>query len=118
MVLAVTHRGIAGASAGYSGAWLITRDGYEDLTHRQHPKPFLGSGAAVPVAFSARRFAGPLLLATDGLLKYTSPELICDVARGEDLDQAAKGLVDLVRLRSGGLQDDVAVILCRADGRG
>src|SRR5207244_3759196 len=49
----------------------------------------------------------------DGLLKYTSDVRICGVAREADLLQAAHSMVELVRLPSGGLQDDVAVVLCR-----
>jgi PPM family protein phosphatase len=113
VVLAVTERGIAGASAGDSGAWLIRPGGYDDLTARQRAKPFLGTSAAFPVPFRSGRLRQTLLLASDGLLKYTSPERICEVALGSDLSAAAEALVDLVRSSSGTLWDDVAVILCR-----
>lgn len=59
-------------------------------------------------------FKGTLLLATDGLLKYASAKSICDTARGPDLDAVPCRLVELVRLRSGGLQDDVGIIACRS----
>ena len=59
---------------------------------------------------------GTLLVATDGLWKYAGPEAICRVVRENDLRAAAKGLVDLVRLRSGALPDDVTVALCRLPG--
>jgi PPM family protein phosphatase len=113
VVAAVTRQGIAGASVGDSGAWVITGDGYEELTASRHRKPGLGTGMAIAVPFAARRWQGTLLLASDGLLKYASDEQICDVARGVDLQSAAAELVDLVRLRSGSLPDDIAVIVCR-----
>lgn len=92
-----------------------------DLTGRQRRKPLLGSGAAVPVGFSATWTAGfsttwtpgTLLIATDGLFKYAPARRVAEIARGADLAAAAEALVEQVRLPSGGLQDDVAVVLCR-----
>jgi hypothetical protein len=54
-----------------------------------------------------------LLLASDGLLRYGRASDITRIASGPDLDAAARALVELVRLPSGTLQDDVAVVLCR-----
>lgn len=49
---------------------------------------------------------GRLVLATDGLFKYIrAADIRTCAARGVD------ALIDSVRLRSGALQDDVAVIL-------
>jgi serine/threonine protein phosphatase PrpC len=94
-----------GASAGDSGAWMVPRSGpVRDLTAHQH-RARLGSGQAHPVRFKTQ-LMGRLLLATDGLLKY---------ARADDIRTcAARGveaLIDSVRLKSGALQDDVAVVL-------
>jgi serine/threonine protein phosphatase PrpC len=116
VVAVISAAGIAGASAGDSEAWLIGPNDYHELTGCQHSKPFLGTSAAVPVPFSARRFEGTLLVASDGLFKYADPDGICAAARQESIDQAARDLVDLVRLRSGSLPDDVPVILCRVVG--
>jgi serine/threonine protein phosphatase PrpC len=113
VVAAVSPKGLVGASVGDSGAWMVRGGSYTDLTERQHRKPLLGSGGAAPVPFSAPRLEGTLLLASDGLLKYASPERICEAASGTDLEAAAERLVEMVRLRSGALQDDVSVILCR-----
>jgi serine/threonine protein phosphatase PrpC len=114
VVATVTARGVVGASVGDSGLWLVGEEGWLDLTQGQPGKPFLGTGAARPVPFAARFPLGTLLAATDGLLKYAGPEQIAALARGADLNGAARELVDLVRLRSGALQDDVAVVLCRS----
>lgn len=113
VVAAVTSDGLAGASVGDSGAWVISAGACLDLTRGQHGKPFLGSGAARPVHFAAGRLDGTLLVASDGLLKYAGRDQIIQAARQDDLQQAAESLVGLVRLGSGGLPDDTAVILCR-----
>jgi serine/threonine protein phosphatase PrpC len=115
VVLAVRGPSIVGASVGDSGAWLITEDAFDDLTARQQHKPCLGTGVAAPMPFIRAGAGGTLLVASDGLFKYTGPEAICTAARGGDLDSVANKLVDLVRLPSGRLQDDVAVLLCRPE---
>ncbi|HEY2587967.1 MAG TPA: protein phosphatase 2C domain-containing protein [Tepidisphaeraceae bacterium] len=118
VILAVSEGGLSGASVGDSAAWLIDeQDGYRDLTAGQIRKPLLGSGASQPVAFEHAWKGGTLLVATDGLVKYAPPARICEVARGPDLPTAARHLIDLVRLRTGALQDDVGVALCRMPNR-
>jgi hypothetical protein len=55
---------------------------------------------------------GRLLLATDGLFKYARPDDIRkNAARGVD------ALIDSVRLKSGALHDDAAVILIESAKR-
>ncbi|HVE40890.1 MAG TPA: serine/threonine protein phosphatase [Planctomycetota bacterium] len=103
---------VVGASVGDSGAWIVYPSRHENLTGRQQRKPLLGSGVAVPVLFEYREEGGVVLAATDGLLKYTSPEKICEVICRTERELAPGSLIDLVRLRSGSLQDDVAVALC------
>jgi hypothetical protein len=51
---------------------------------------------------------------SDGLLRHAPARSIAELAVDPDLAAAARALVDLVRLRSGDLPDDVTVILCRA----
>jgi serine/threonine protein phosphatase PrpC len=118
VVVAVTEDILVGASSGDSGAWVVRPDGaIDDLNARQRRKPRLGSGRASPVPFSRPGLAGTLLVATDGLFNYAKPERIAAIALAEDLDGAARGLVQLVRLPGGGLQDDVGAVLVRADRR-
>jgi PPM family protein phosphatase len=112
----ITADVVVGASVGDSGAWFIGAGGYENLTAHQQRKPLLGSGVAVPVLFQFGVAEGTLLIATDGLLKYTSAETICEKVRWSTLENAPRILIDLVRLKSGALQDDVAVALCRRCG--
>lgn len=103
---------IFGASIGDSGVWLIPANGkHLDLTHAQERQPFIGSGSAWPVSFQRPRQASCLLLATDGLLKYTSAERINAACREHATEVAAKRLIELVRYPSGALPDDVTVIV-------
>jgi serine/threonine protein phosphatase PrpC len=67
VIVAVTEDGEIGASAGDSQAWIVTGDGYDDLTEDQHRKRRLGSGRTVPVAFERPRLDGVLVAGTDGL---------------------------------------------------
>lgn len=103
---------IVGASVGDSGAWWVTADAIVDLTERQVRKPLLGSGRASVVGFDVHLPPGVLLVASDGLLKYTTPDRIAAVVRStDDLERRALALVDLVRLRSGALSDDTGLVL-------
>jgi len=104
---------LTGASVGDSEAWLIQGDHFLRLTSYQHRRPFLGSGVAIPVPFGPVPFEGTLLVATDGLVKYVSPESITQILKQYDVPEAAKKLVDLVRYASGNLPDDVTVLLAR-----
>jgi PPM family protein phosphatase len=114
VVIVATARGLLGASVGDSGAWVIRGAAIEDLTEGQARKPLLGDGCR-PFSISAPPLgARTLLVASDGLLRYAKPSDIARLAAGADLDAAARALVDLVRLPTGGLQDDVSVVLVRA----
>ena len=103
---------IVGASVGDCEAWMFG-DGVasRSLTAGQSRKPLLGEGTAQPVGFQARLGRGTLLIATDGLWKYTKPARIAKAAAIRPLDVACAALVDGARLRNGELQDDVAIVL-------
>lgn len=115
VVCAVVGDLVVGASVGDSGALRINhRDGsIDELTQDQRRKPLLGSGRAIPVPFTANLGDATLLLATDGLLKYTAAERIAACVDAPDLEAVPPRLVDLVRLRSGALPDDVGIALAR-----
>jgi serine/threonine protein phosphatase PrpC len=117
MVLASAD-GIQGAATGDSAAWWITDSRYVDLSRDAGQKPWLGSGLARIQPFAHRIERGTLLLATDGLSKYADTARLCAIARGGCLDQLPRELIEAVRLPSGTLQDDVAVILARFNGSG
>lgn len=110
----VTGTGIFGASVGDSGIWFIPESGlHSDLTRGQQRKPFIGSGGAWPIQFQFRSRGGLLVLATDGLLKYTSADRIVETCRKHSLESAAPQLIELVRYSSGALPDDVTLILAK-----
>lgn len=114
VVATVTREGVRGASAGDSGAWVI-RDGriIEDLTRAQHRTPLIGDHS-IAIPFHGGPLDGAtLLVASDGLLRHAAPEVIARVASGPELAAAARELVELVRLPSGEVPDDVSLVLCR-----
>jgi serine/threonine protein phosphatase PrpC len=103
---------VRGASVGDSEAWLISPAGeLADLTRHQRRKPLVGSGEALPVEFEAELRGGRLLLGSDGLFKYATAERICTLAMRGSVAESADALANCVRLPSGALQDDVAVVL-------
>jgi PPM family protein phosphatase len=113
VIVSISNGRITGTSVGDSGAWLILGSTVDNLTALQCRKPFIGSGSAIPICFERDQFQGTLLVASDGLIKYTSPEQIAAAALHPNLDQAARKLIDLVRYSSGALPDDVSVVLAR-----
>ena len=113
VVVAATGSTIVGASVGDSGAFLFTDDTFIDLTAEQPRKPFLGSGRAAPAGFGPVPFAGTLVVASDGLLKYAAIQQIWNCVKHTEVSQAARALAELPRLPSGGYPDDVAVAVVR-----
>ena len=110
LVLAITSREIVGASVGDSEAWLSTSSGCHNLTAAQRRKPFLGSGCAAPMPFRHRRPDGMLLVATDGLFKYSDTADI-RAALKLPLDEAGRTLARLPRLADGRLADDLGMVV-------
>jgi len=113
VVVVASKERMVGASVGDSGAWHITPAGIDYLTGHQTRKPFLGVGCAMPYGFVRGPLTGTLLVASDGLLKYSSAEQIAAVTLAGDVEASAKNLVELVRYSSGALPDDVSVLLVR-----
>lgn len=112
VLVRVTDGVISGASVGDSAAWIVA-DHVDDLTRAQVRKPLVGSGRAWPVAFSAP-MVGRLLIASDGLLKYVNHQAITSLARTGTLTEAADALINAARLPTGGLQDDIALIIAES----
>lgn len=110
IVVVLRAEGLFGASVGDSAAWLFAIAGRTELTGGQMRKPFLGSGTAWPHRFEQRSVSGTLVVATDGLWKYTSLEVIEKKARAGAPEKLATELAELVRMRSGGFQDDVGIV--------
>ena len=111
IVLIIEGGRIFGGSVGDSEAWFFTAMGKQHLTKSQQRKPLVGSGEAQPAAFAFEASEGLLLVASDGLWKYTSIEKIGAEIQAADRSTLLERLAGLVRLRSGALQDDVAMVM-------
>jgi PPM family protein phosphatase len=116
VVLVLTDSAVLGASVGDSTAWLVGPADITDLTQHQKTKPLLGSGNAVPIGFGPLPFVGRVLIGSDGLFKYVSHDRIVNLASSLPFADAAAGLVGAARLRSGALQDDIAVVVAGQQG--
>jgi len=111
LVVVLGARGLVGISTGDSEAWVVTSTAVDNLTVGQHTRHRLGSSRATVTTFQRSILSGVLVIATDGLFKYAAPEVIARIVRDNAILLAARGLVELVRLRSGKHADDVAVVL-------
>jgi PPM family protein phosphatase len=111
VVVEISEGRAVGASVGDSGAWLVTGKATIDLTENQHRKPLLGSDEALPMGFGPIELSGRLLIATDGLFKYATESDIAQRATALSVNDAVDKLIAGVRLISGALPDDVAIIL-------
>jgi serine/threonine protein phosphatase PrpC len=113
VVVARSARGIVGASVGDSRAWLLEEDGVNDLTRGQLRKPLLGTGAARPVGFHHPPARGLLLVCTGGFCNYVRRERLLREVHWIDFPVLPRKLVEMVRLPSGELWDDVGIVACR-----
>jgi serine/threonine protein phosphatase PrpC len=111
IVVVLTPNKLVGVSAGDCEAWAIRSKDVVDLTVGQHTHRRLGSGRAVPVTFEHAVLEGVLLVASDGLFKYASMQVIARVVRASPISVAAEQLIELVRLPSGKFHDDMAAVL-------
>jgi len=112
IVISLREGKLVGGSVGDSAAWLFLPASRTELTAGQRRKPFLGSDDIMPHVFSQEVASGTLVLVTDGLWKYTDIETIHETVRHNEPSSLPRKLIELVRLPSGTLQDDVCVIVC------
>lgn len=113
VIVVVSPKMVFGASVGDSGAWILNGSNVDELSQYQKRKPFIGMGGSLPVGFTRDGLEGTLLVATDGLLKYSSREAIAATVEKLNLRELPEALVKLVRYPSGNLPDDIAIGLCR-----
>jgi len=113
VIVVVSSKMVFGASVGDSGVWILNGSSVDELSQHQVRKPFIGTGESFPVGFMRDALKGTLLVATDGLLKYTSREAIAAAVERLNLRELPETLVKLVRYPSGNLPDDIAIGLCR-----
>ena len=104
---------IIGASVGDSAAWIIDDGRIIDLTSRQVRKPLLGSHEARPVAFSHQALSGVLIVGTDGFFDYAKREAVPPTVSQCDFFAIPRTCLEMVRLPSGDLWDDVGLVACR-----
>ena len=117
VILIVNTARIFGASLGDSVAWFFATDSKDELTQGQLRKPLLGSGVASTHGFARSLLPGTLVVATDGLWKYTALERIEQCVRHAEACNLAAELSELVRLRSGAFPDDAAIVTCHFNDR-
>lgn len=113
VVVDLSPAGICGASVGDSQAWVILDGQLQNLTDRQQRKPLLGSGRAHPIGFSAGPLTGMLVTATDGFSNYVDRARFLAQLPTIDFVSLPEKLLELVRLKSGELWDDVGIVICR-----
>ena len=118
VVVSLGPRGMVGVSAGDSEAWVVTPARVEDLTQSQDTKRKIGGGHVAPASFERHALKGVLLIASDGLFKYASREVIARIVRSVPVSRAIEELIALVRLPSGRFADDVAVATAARDTAG
>jgi serine/threonine protein phosphatase PrpC len=114
VVVEVRDGRVVGASVGDSEAWVVAGTTVTDLTKAQIRKPLLGSGSAVPTPFGPLACDGRLVIGSDGLFKFCPYTLLVEKLTHSPLNESAAELAESVKLPSGGLQDDVAVIVLGA----
>jgi hypothetical protein len=112
VVVSVSDDGfVSGASVGDCEAWLFDQGEPIAITADQVRKPLLGSGNACPTRFTGH-LTGTLVVATDGLWKYANTKRLAAATRLRPLTSATNAMVNDLRLKSGTLPDDVAVVAC------
>ena len=112
VVVDIRPYGIAGASVGDSQAWILN-DGVTDLTCNQIRKPLIGSGQSEPIGFTNSPLDGLLIVATDGLFDYAKRDEITRLVTQSDFYAISRNCIDLVRLPSGDMWDDVGIVVAR-----
>jgi len=113
VVVDVRPSGIAGASVGDTQAWSIHDGDILDLTRNQNRKPLLGSGEAHAVSFTHPPLQGVLLIGTDGFFDYAKRDNITKMIARTEFYSIPQKCVDMVRLPSGDLWDDIGVVAVR-----
>ena len=112
VVVDIRPYGIAGASVGDSQAWIFN-DGITDLTCNQIRKPLIGSRQSEPIGFTNSPLDGLLIVATDGLFDYAKRDEITRLVLQSDFYAISRNCIELVRLPSGDMWDDVGIVVAR-----
>lgn len=113
VVVDIRPYGIAGASVGDSCAWIFHDAEIAELTGQQIRKPLLGSGQAQPVGFTSETLSGTLLVGSDGLFDYAGRSSLQQIIHTCEFFELPRRCIESVRLPSGKLWDDTAVVAAR-----
>jgi len=97
-------------SVGESKCWIFGKGFDHELSLMQYRKPLLVSGEAQAIGF-CMEMIGSIVIGSDGLFDYTSIEKI--KYEIQDKNTTAKNLAMLAKEATGGLQDDVSVVLLK-----
>src|SRR5208283_1794136 len=81
VVVVLGPHGLLGVSIGDSEAWVVTPSGIDNLTVGQQTRQRLGGGRVELATFARPSLGGILVIATDGLFKFASPEVIARIVR-------------------------------------
>lgn len=117
VVCIVRDEEYACASVGDSGAWLIEPHQVTSITRGQPRKPRVGSCCDVPFV-KRGRVAGQILMASDGLdHSMMTLDQAAEIVLNASTDPAAELIKAVTTLheRTGGLPDDLAVIVGKPD---
>jgi hypothetical protein len=101
------------ACVGDCEAWAFFDSSIIRLSDGQHRKPLLGTGDAVPFVKEFGELHKPLIVGTDGFFKYVKADLVPPIVLGAQFFEIPRKLAELVRLHSGSLHDDLAIVSCR-----
>ena len=88
-------------------------DQITNLTNNQIRKPLIGSGKAQPSGFTHKPLNGFMIAATDGFFDYAKRDDITRLVNQTEFFQIPRKCIELVRLPSGDMWDDVGVVACR-----
>ncbi len=113
----VSHQRVVGASCGDSAVMLLNGSEIIDLTSKKRKNPPIGSGAAVPISFSAPlTLPWKILAMSDGVWKYVGFERIEDSASRLSGAELLTDLQQVARLPGNGkFQDDFTVVVLEED---
>lgn len=115
LVVAVIAQGMVyGASVGNSIAWIVRPDGEVlDLTLHQRRRPFVGNGAAQPIAFGPVPLSGSLVLASDGVHDYLPRAQLVEAALEASSAAAVETAFAQLGQRHRSLPDDASLLVFR-----
>jgi len=116
-VVEVHAGGLRGASVGDSAVGMLVGDDLVFPSAGQQRKPLLGSGEAVVTPFATPWDGRLLILGSDGFWDRVRPARVVAEHSFIDFAVLATALVEMVRLPSGDLVDDTAVLCARRKRR-